>query len=216
MSRPARAGVNCNSSPTAGDEPPAALYSCCEVFSTPQAACGLAHSAGRERVARLDRARASRFAPDVWRVRSIDLVTCYTGVRRESIPCIQRDGLPRRATDAANCIAILAANRYSIMGIVCSAEPIMTKWKWALAARLPVKVFVDQRKRRLLLARPRPLARHPSTSRCFAPDYRRGRRPHTRPPAGISVHFAVSVTLCINRAHSPRMASKVTHESHPS
>jgi hypothetical protein len=36
----------------------------------------------------------------------------------------------------------LAANRYSIMGVVCSAEPIMTKWKWALAARLPAKVFV--------------------------------------------------------------------------
>ncbi len=36
----------------------------------------------------------------------------------------------------------LAANRYSHVGIVCSAEPLMTKWKWMLAARLPAKVFV--------------------------------------------------------------------------
>ena len=35
-----------------------------------------------------------------------------------------------------------AANRYTIVGIICSAEPIMTKWKWVLAARLPGKVFV--------------------------------------------------------------------------
>jgi hypothetical protein len=26
--------------------------------------------------------------------------------------------------------------------MICSAEPIMTKWKWVLAARLPGKVFV--------------------------------------------------------------------------
>ena len=32
--------------------------------------------------------------------------------------------------------------RYNIVGIICSAEPIMTKWKWMLAARLPGKVFV--------------------------------------------------------------------------
>jgi len=38
--------------------------------------------------------------------------------------------------------AELKQNRYAILGMLCSAEPIMTKWKWALAARLPVKVFV--------------------------------------------------------------------------
>jgi hypothetical protein len=36
---------------------------------------------------------------------------------------------------------VLVRNRYSIMGMICSGEPILTKWKWALAARLPVKVF---------------------------------------------------------------------------
>jgi hypothetical protein len=36
----------------------------------------------------------------------------------------------------------LARNRYSHVGIVCSAEPLMTRWKWMLAVRLPAKVFV--------------------------------------------------------------------------
>ena len=36
----------------------------------------------------------------------------------------------------------LAAREYTVVGILCSNEPIMTKWKWMLAARLPAKVFV--------------------------------------------------------------------------
>lgn len=36
----------------------------------------------------------------------------------------------------------LASSKYAALGILCSGEPIMTKWKWALAARLPAKVFV--------------------------------------------------------------------------
>ena len=36
----------------------------------------------------------------------------------------------------------LASNKYAALGILCSGEPIMTKWKWALVARLPAKVFV--------------------------------------------------------------------------
>ena len=36
----------------------------------------------------------------------------------------------------------LAARQYSVLGILCSNEPIMTKWKWVLAARLRSKIFV--------------------------------------------------------------------------
>lgn len=36
----------------------------------------------------------------------------------------------------------LAANRYPIVGIVCSGEPLMTKWKLALAWQIPAKVFI--------------------------------------------------------------------------
>lgn len=74
-----------------------------------------------------------------------DLVTCYAGVPKNfRTDC----GQVYRVTDFPNgrsrkrLYKELAANRYSIVGIICSAEPIMTKWKWMLAARLPGKVFV--------------------------------------------------------------------------
>jgi hypothetical protein len=36
----------------------------------------------------------------------------------------------------------LTGNRYSAMGIVCSAEALMPLWKAALALRIPAKIFV--------------------------------------------------------------------------
>ena len=36
----------------------------------------------------------------------------------------------------------LASNGYDAVGIICSAEPIMTKWKWMLAHRVPARVFL--------------------------------------------------------------------------
>jgi hypothetical protein len=73
-----------------------------------------------------------------------DLVTCYAGVPAGFGPT----GTVYRVTDYPDgaarkrLYAELAANGYTVLGIVCSAEPIMTKWKWMLAARLPAKVFV--------------------------------------------------------------------------
>ncbi len=75
----------------------------------------------------------------------VDLVTCYAGLPKGFEP---RNTVAYRVTDyrgpegRKRLFQELRANRYSIMGIVCSAEPIMTKWKWALTARLPAKVFV--------------------------------------------------------------------------
>lgn len=71
----------------------------------------------------------------------IDLVTCYSGAP-EGISGVYRVTDYRGRPARRSLYRGLAAKRYSIMGMVCSAEPIMTKWKWALAARLPVKVFV--------------------------------------------------------------------------
>lgn len=71
----------------------------------------------------------------------IDLVTCFAGAP-EGIDAVHRVTSHRGPDGRRKLYAALAAKRYSIMGMVCSAEPIMTKWKWALAARLPVKVFV--------------------------------------------------------------------------
>ena len=75
----------------------------------------------------------------------VDLVTCYAGLPQGFDPATTtafrvtdyRDPAARKAL-----FRELARRRYSIMGMICSAEPIMTKWKWMLAARLPVKVFV--------------------------------------------------------------------------
>jgi hypothetical protein len=72
----------------------------------------------------------------------IDLVTCYAGVPQGF------RGKVFRVTDYPGRVARkrlyaeLAAEQYPIAGIICSGEPIMTKWKWALAAKLPAKYFV--------------------------------------------------------------------------
>ena len=75
----------------------------------------------------------------------LDLYTCYEGVPSNYKP---ERGSVYRASDFQGPAARkrlfqeLAANKYAILGIVCSAEPILTKWKWALAARLRSKVLV--------------------------------------------------------------------------
>ena len=74
-----------------------------------------------------------------------DLVTCYAGTpqkyRSDRGTVYRVNDYPDPAS-RQRLYAELAANRYNITGIVCSAEPIMTKWKWMLAARLPAKVFI--------------------------------------------------------------------------
>ena len=74
-----------------------------------------------------------------------DLVTCYpgepNGYRRAS-------GKVYRVTDYADragrkrLYRKLSAGKYNVAAMICSGEPIMAKWKWMLAARLPAKVLV--------------------------------------------------------------------------
>jgi hypothetical protein len=76
---------------------------------------------------------------------AVDLVTCYS-----QLPAGFDPGRTRvyRVTDYRGRDARkrlyreLQARRYPLLGIVCSGEPLMTKWKWALAFRLAAKVFV--------------------------------------------------------------------------
>ncbi len=70
----------------------------------------------------------------------IDLVTCFPG-KPAGVDSIHRVADHRGRAARRKLYRDLTAQRYSIMGILCSGEPIMTKWKWALTARLPVKVF---------------------------------------------------------------------------
>jgi hypothetical protein len=71
----------------------------------------------------------------------IDLVTCYPGMP-EGVSAVYRVSDYGSGAARGRLYRSLAANRYAILGIICSDERIMTKWKWALAARLPAKVFV--------------------------------------------------------------------------
>lgn len=74
----------------------------------------------------------------------VDLVTCYSGLPA-GFPPESRSFLihhyPGRA-GRRRLYRELRSHGYSVMGVLCAGEPIMTKWKWALALRLPVKVFV--------------------------------------------------------------------------
>jgi hypothetical protein len=74
----------------------------------------------------------------------IDVVTCYPGLP-QGFPAttnVYRVSDYRGRAGRRSLYRALAKNGYSLMGILCSAEPIMTKWKWMLVLRVPAKVFV--------------------------------------------------------------------------
>ena len=74
----------------------------------------------------------------------IDLVTCYAGLPAG----FDTDTVTFRVTDYGSkqgrkeLVRVLRGRGYSMAGMICSAEPIMTKWKWLLAARVPARFFI--------------------------------------------------------------------------
>jgi hypothetical protein len=75
----------------------------------------------------------------------IDLVSCYANLPAgfdAGKTRVYRVGDYRGGKARAELYRKLAVNGYSLVGIVCSGEPLMTKWKWVLALRLPAKIFV--------------------------------------------------------------------------
>jgi hypothetical protein len=75
----------------------------------------------------------------------IDLVTCFSklpqGLDTEHTR-VFRVSAYRGRQGRTRLYRELAERNYRILGIICSGEPLMTKWKWALALQLPVKVFI--------------------------------------------------------------------------
>ena len=74
-----------------------------------------------------------------------DLVTCYAGLPAKfdaSRGKAFRVGDYNGPAGRKRLYGELAANRYNVVGIICSAEPILPKWKWAMVARIPAKTFV--------------------------------------------------------------------------
>jgi len=73
-----------------------------------------------------------------------DLVTCYGGVP----DCLPPDTNVFRVYDyptperRQQLIRELRSRDYAFAGMICSAEPIMTKWKWLIAFRVPAKFFI--------------------------------------------------------------------------
>jgi uncharacterized Fe-S cluster-containing radical SAM superfamily protein len=74
----------------------------------------------------------------------IDLVTCYGGLP----DCLPSDTRVFRVHDYStpekrkDLLRELRSRDYAYAGMICSAEPIMTRWKWWLALRVPAKFFI--------------------------------------------------------------------------
>jgi hypothetical protein len=72
----------------------------------------------------------------------LDLVTCYSGVPEGFHGRVYHVSDYAGPEGRQRLYDELARREYALCGIICSAEPIMTKWKWMLAARLKSKLFV--------------------------------------------------------------------------
>ena len=72
----------------------------------------------------------------------IGLVTCYQGDPAGFDGPVYRINDYGGAAGREKLARELGEQNYTIAGIVCAVEPIMTKWKWWLVWRLPVKVFI--------------------------------------------------------------------------
>jgi hypothetical protein len=76
---------------------------------------------------------------------AIDLVTCFVGAppafdakRGEVFEVADYQGKDGRT----RLYAALRERGCSAIGIICADLPIMTKWKWALAMKVPAKLFI--------------------------------------------------------------------------
>jgi hypothetical protein len=74
----------------------------------------------------------------------IDLVTCYgeqpAGLAENAeIIRVNDYGTPEKRR---MLIDKLRGRDYAYLGMICSGEPVMSKWKWVLALRVPAKVFI--------------------------------------------------------------------------
>jgi hypothetical protein len=82
---------------------------------------------------------------DIYGPVPVDLATCYAGLPAGLDPAaarVYRVSDYRGRAGRKRLYRELEATGYTILGMICSEEPVMTKWKWALALRLPAKVFI--------------------------------------------------------------------------
>jgi hypothetical protein len=72
----------------------------------------------------------------------IDLITCHSGEPVGFRGRVWRVSDYSTAKARAQLVTELRERDYRLTGILCTGEPIMTKWKWALALRVPAKLFL--------------------------------------------------------------------------
>jgi len=75
----------------------------------------------------------------------VDVITCYASAPKSlnsKTSTVWRVSDYPGPSGRARLLAELLKLQYTIVGVVCSAEPVMTRWKWWLAWKLPAKVFV--------------------------------------------------------------------------
>jgi hypothetical protein len=81
------------------------------------------------------------YGPDI----HVDLVTCYASLPQGFNPertRVYRVSDYRGREGRKRLYRELGANRYALLGMICSGEVVMAKWKWALGLRLPAKIFI--------------------------------------------------------------------------
>jgi hypothetical protein len=75
---------------------------------------------------------------------SVDLLTCFEG---EPLPpgklaAVYRTGGYLTSAARADLAGEFRRNSYDLLAVLATNEPIMTKWKWYLVWKLPVKVML--------------------------------------------------------------------------
>jgi hypothetical protein len=76
---------------------------------------------------------------------AIDVVTCYAGPPQSfngKLGRIYNTSEYQGISGRKRLYSELWTNSYSAIGILCADSPIMTKWKWAIVAHLPGKLFI--------------------------------------------------------------------------
>jgi hypothetical protein len=75
----------------------------------------------------------------------VDLLTCYATLPKGFAPettRVYRVGDYRGRAARGRLYRQLAANHYALIGIICSGEVVMARWKWVLGLRIPAKIFI--------------------------------------------------------------------------
>jgi hypothetical protein len=74
----------------------------------------------------------------------IDLLTCYEGLPAGLAKETKVFHVADYGTPALRRVLLheLRDRDYAFAGMICAAEPVMSKWKWWAAARVPAKFFV--------------------------------------------------------------------------